>query len=65
MVIPYQIWMLQRVAEALANATAREAGLKALSELLGTSESGLELLELDTLLAGCRVRKEGALLYSV
>ena len=64
MVVPYQMWMLQRVASALEACTASAAGRNAIGSLLSGFEAGEELLDLDTLLAGCRTRKVGARLYS-
>ena len=64
MVVPYQIWMLQRIEAVLSACTAGPEGRKAVEGLLDAFPGGRELLELDALLAGCRVRKEGALLYS-
>jgi hypothetical protein len=64
MLIPYQIWMLQRMADALAPARTDSAARESLESFLAQFEAGLDLLELDALLAGCRVRKEGARLYS-
>jgi hypothetical protein len=63
-VVPYQIWMLQRVGEAIAACTATDDGRLAIEGLLGNFDRGPELLQLETLLAGCRVRKERALLFS-
>jgi len=64
MVVPYQIWMLQRIESVLAACTAGEAGREAVAGLLSHFERGPELLELGKLLAGCRVRKVRALLFS-
>jgi glutathione S-transferase len=57
MVLPYQVWMLQRLAEALEACCATAAGDARVSELLGQFERGPELLELPKRLEGCRVRK--------
>lgn len=65
MVIPYQIWMLQRIEPVLAKAAATAAGRESIAALIGRFKRGSELLELGNLLEGCRIRKEGALLYSV
>jgi glutathione S-transferase len=65
MVIPYQIWMLQRVAGALARSCPDASSRDALAAFLAQFDRGQELLELDDLLKGCRVRKQGALLYSL
>ncbi len=64
MVIPYQMWMLQRLAAVLDQARAEPQGRNAVDSLLENFDGGNELLELSDRLAGCRVRKEGALLYS-
>jgi hypothetical protein len=64
MVIPYQIWMLQRIEAVLTTCRASRAGRDAVDELLGHFERGPELLQLEEILAGCRVRKERALLFS-
>jgi glutathione S-transferase len=64
MVVPYQIWMLQRLERVLAKCTASDAGRTAVNQLLGTFPAGSELLELRERLAGCRVRKEGARLFA-
>ncbi len=65
MVVPYQMWMLGRLAGVLARCVETAAGREAVSTLLAAFPRGPELLELDRLLEGCRVRKEGARLYSV
>ncbi|MBW2291105.1 MAG: glutathione S-transferase family protein [Deltaproteobacteria bacterium] len=65
MVIPYQIWMLQRIEPVLAKAVATASGRKSVESLVDRFPRGSELLRLGDLLKGCRVRKEGALLYSV
>jgi glutathione S-transferase len=64
MLVPYQIWMLQRMADALAPARTDPASRASLESFLAQFDGGLDLLELDALLAGCRVRKRGARLYS-
>jgi glutathione S-transferase len=65
MVIPYQMWMLERVGRALSRCTASEAGRSAVESLLAGFPRGSELQKLDGLLAGCRTRKKRALLFSV
>ena len=65
MVVPYQIWMLQRVERALADCVATKSGRAAIEGLLSEHRDGRELLDLETLLHGCRVEKRGARLYSV
>jgi len=64
MVVPYQIWMLQRLEAALAPCLATAEGRRALESFLGQFRDGTELLALDSILAGCRVRKQGARLFS-
>jgi hypothetical protein len=65
MVIPYQIWMLQRLARVLDEAMLGEPGRANVTAWLEQFPSGSELLELNDRLADCRVRKEGARLYSL
>ena len=64
MVIPYQIWMLQRVERALEACTAGSGGREALETLLKRFPRGAEMLDLAGLMAGCRLRKEGARIFS-
>ena len=59
MVVPYQMWMLNRIEHAMADANTH-----ALSEWLKRFESGGEILELGTRLEGCGVRKDGGRLFS-
>jgi len=63
MVLPYQVWMLQRIAAELAACRATPAGDAAVKDLLA-SVGGEALLELDERLAGCRVRKEAGRLLA-
>ncbi len=64
MVLPYHVWMLQRVADAMRACTATASGREAIEELLARLDGGLALLDLDEKLAGCRVRKVGGRLFS-
>jgi glutathione S-transferase len=64
MVVPYQIWMLQRLEQALAACIASGPGRASIEAFLARFERGPELLELDGVLSGCRVRKEGARLFA-
>jgi hypothetical protein len=59
MVVPNQIWMLQRLEAALAGADG-----DVLASWLACFDQGPELLKLETSLRGCRVRKQGGLLFS-
>ena len=65
MVTPIHVWMLQRLAGVVDEATASDAGRAKVRTWLEQFPNGLELLELNDRLAGCRVRKEGGRLYSV
>ena len=65
MVTPYHVWMLQRLARVLAEAGADKAGRTSITTWLEQFPAGGELLELDDRLADCRVRKDGARLFSV
>ena len=64
MVTPYHIWMLQRLAAVLETATASDTGRESVAAWLDRFPRGGELLELDERLDGCRIRKEGARLFS-
>ncbi len=64
MVMPYQVWMLGRLARVLGECTADPAGRDAALKLLEPFPRGPELLELDGLLRGCRVTKRGGRLFS-
>ncbi len=61
MVIPYQIWMLGRLGEVVSRCAGAGGSVE---DLLTTLPRGEELLDIDRLIAGCRVRKAGGLLYS-
>jgi hypothetical protein len=65
MVTPYHVWMLQRLAAVVNDATANAAGRQSVTRWLDDFPRGGELLELDERLRGCRVRKEGARLFSI
>jgi glutathione S-transferase len=64
MVTPYHVWMLQRLAAVVDEATASDGHRRSVEEWLGGFERGPELLELSDRLADCRVRKEGARLFA-
>ena len=65
MVVPYQIWMLGRLERAMAPALASSEGRAALTSMLESWDGGNDLLDLRARLDGCRIRKEGARLFSV
>jgi glutathione S-transferase len=65
MVVPIQIWMLGRMQQVLEAATANGPGRAAVEALLRRIAGADALFELDERLAGCRVRKQGARLYSL
>ena len=59
MVLPYHVWMLQRLADAMRGAPRAE-----LAAFLRRFPKGEEVLGLDALLAGCRVRKQGGRIFA-
>jgi len=58
MVLPYQVWMLQRIETAMAPCVDSSEGRAVLEELLAPFPGGADLLRLGELLEGARVRKE-------
>ena len=62
MVTAHHAWRLQRIADALADCTP--AGRDAMAGMLAAFPAGDRLLELDKVLAGCGVRKQGGRLFS-
>ncbi|MEX2206043.1 MAG: glutathione S-transferase N-terminal domain-containing protein [Myxococcota bacterium] len=64
MVVPYHVWMLQRLADALRDGVRSPAGGARIDALLSRLPHGTELLRLDQELAGCRVRKLGGRIFS-
>jgi glutathione S-transferase len=64
MVVPYHVWMLQRLADVLRGCVRTDAGRARIEDLLSRLPSGLELLKLDDALAGCRVRKVGGRIFA-
>lgn len=64
MVVPYQVWMLQRLAGVVDECTREETGRAVVSDLLGRFPRGSELLDLEGLLAGLRIRKQGGRLFA-
>jgi glutathione S-transferase len=57
MVLPYHVWMLQRLAGAI------DFDHPSVATLLAALPNGSELASLDALLDGCRVRKDGGRLF--
>jgi glutathione S-transferase len=64
MLLPYQVWMLQRLADVLRECTADPGGRASVASWLAQFERGPELFELDSRLAGCRVRKQNGRLFA-
>lgn len=64
MVMPIQIYKLQRLADAIHRATASSGSRAAVSGWLSRFPAGRELLDLEEPLRSCRVRKEGARLFA-
>jgi len=63
LVLPYQVWMLQRIEAALAPCLASGKGRATLEKFLAPFPGGPDLLRLGELLDGARVRKELGRLY--
>lgn len=64
MVIPYQLWMWQRIQKALAPATAAPEARTSLEEFLGQFQGGSRVLDPGALFPDFEIRKQGARLYS-
>jgi glutathione S-transferase len=64
MVVPYQLWMLARVAHVLEECVATPAGRKAVESMLAKWPRGPELLEAGARLARCPIEKRGGQLFS-
>jgi hypothetical protein len=65
MVLPYHVWMLERVARVVRACTASPENAEAVRGLLARWPAGERLLELDERLAGCRIEKRGGRIFSV
>ena len=63
MVLPYQVWMLGRMEQALAPCLPAPQARASLEKLLAPMPGGAGLLELDALLEGVRLRKALGRLY--
>ena len=64
MVLPYQVWMLQRMAGVLDECTRSPAGRTSIEKLLGQFAAGEAFLKLDASLAGCRLLKQNGQLVA-
>ena len=65
MVVPYQMWMLSRIADAMAPCLADDSSRRDIAGWLSKFPNGESLLELDSLLEGARVVKRESRLHSV
>jgi hypothetical protein len=65
MVTPIHVWMLQRIARVLDDATSSADGRASIGAWLDGFGCGPELLELNDRLTDCRVKKVGARLFSI
>jgi glutathione S-transferase len=64
MVMPYQVWMVQRVADVVRDCIATEVRRSLVVSWLEQFDRGVELLDLDEKLGGCRVRKVQGKLFA-
>jgi glutathione S-transferase len=64
MIVPYQIWMLQRLAAVLRECTATPPTRARVEAFLAGFPSGPRLLELDARLSAFRIHKRGGRLFS-
>ncbi len=64
MVVPYHLWMLQRIADVVRAGNAAPGGRATLEQFLRPFVDGPAILDLDARLAGCRVRKDGGRIFS-
>ena len=64
MVVPYQMWMLQRLHEVIEACVALPENRSTIEDFLGGFKGGSDLLELGNLISGCRVQKKEARLFS-
>jgi len=64
MVVPYHVWMLQRLADVLRDCVRSEVGRGRIDAVLSQLPNGLKLLRLDDELLGCRVRKVGGRIFA-
>jgi len=64
MVVPYHVWMLQRVAGVLGECTSHAEGRARIEALVAPIPNGPDLLQLGDLLAGVEVRKIGGRIFA-
>lgn len=66
MVIPYQLWLLQRLQAAVEGAVAVGSGepVEAMLRLAGGAEAAAQAMRLRETLDGCRVVKVGGNIYA-
>ncbi len=64
MVIPIQVWMLQRLSDVLARCCATSEGASRIGTFLEHFDQGRQLLDLPDLLKGCRVKKVKSKLFA-
>ena len=64
MVLPYQVWMLQRVAGVLDQCTGTAAGRASIKALLEPFPAGEAFLNVSESLAGCRLSKQNGRLVA-
>lgn len=65
MVVPYQIWMLNRLESAMEAVMGSDEGRSSVADLLEAFPEGDRMMELETLLSGCRIEKRGGKFFSV
>lgn len=63
MVVPHHVWRLQRLEREIATCVSSDEGLDEVAGWLETFSGGDEVLELEALLEGARVRKVGGRLF--
>jgi hypothetical protein len=64
MVVPYQIWMWQRICTAMAETRSDPQASRSIDRFLSSFRGGANFFDIEDALGSLRVRKEGALLYS-
>ena len=64
MASPYQVWMLQRIEQAIANDVEQSASNSEMMKFLGAFPGGQELLALKDRLARCPIEKKFEQLFA-